>query len=180
MSLLLFCFNRIAFLISFLDCSLLVQRNIDFYIDFATNSFLNIKLLILGVELTESLSSIFCASPGMAFPPSLAPKLKSKFDEVKKNKTLVTLSIPSWSLRCQKHLRCHEFRETTETLQIWWCDQGTGKFFSIPRRHCFVLLNKKMWHNGSQNVRPWRYPEIMNLKLLCLDPYSVLPRHPTL
>ena len=95
MSLLLFCFNRIAFLISFLDCSLLVQRNIDFYIDFATNSFLNIKLLILGVELTESLSSIFCASPGMAFPQSLAPKLKSKFDEVKKNKTLVTLSIPS-------------------------------------------------------------------------------------
>lgn len=155
-----------------------MQRNIDFYIDFATNSFLNIKLLILGVGLTESLSSIFCTSPGMAFPQSLAPKLNLSLMGWKKN--LVTFSIPSWSLRCQKHLRCQEFRETAETLQIWWCDQGTGKFFSIPRRHCFVLLNKKMWHNGSQNVRPWRYTEIMNLKLLCLDPYSILPRHPIL
>ena len=61
-----------------------MQRNIDFYIDFATNSFLNIKLLILGVGLTESLSSIFCTSPGMAFSQSLAPKLKFKFDGVKK------------------------------------------------------------------------------------------------
>ena len=45
MSLLLFCFNRIAFLISFLDCSLLVQRNIDFYIDFASDILYHILVI---------------------------------------------------------------------------------------------------------------------------------------
>ena len=52
--------NIMVFKILFLDCSLLVYRNIvGFYIDFVTNSFLNIEVPVLGVGFARSSLSSF-------------------------------------------------------------------------------------------------------------------------